>query len=48
MRNKDSGNGQGSKAKKVWIVDNVSGDEEICPRKKGKARMVDSDNLDTD
>jgi len=48
MRNKDSGNGQGSKAKKVRIVDDVSGDEEICPRKKGKARMVDSDNLDTD
>jgi hypothetical protein len=48
MRNKDSGDGQGSKAKKVRIVDDVSGDEEIRPRKKGKARMVDSDNLDTD
>ncbi|KIM75467.1 hypothetical protein PILCRDRAFT_92060 [Piloderma croceum F 1598] len=28
-----------SKAKKVRIVDDVSGDEEIRPRKKGKARM---------
>jgi hypothetical protein len=43
MRNKDSGDGKGGKAKKVRIVD-----EEIRPRKKGKARMVDSDDLDTD
>ena len=48
MWNKDAGNGKGGKAKKVWIVDDVSGDEEIHPRKKGKARMVDLDNLDTD
>ena len=48
MRNKDSGDGKGGKAKKVQIVDDVSGDGEIRPRKKGKARMVDSDDLDSD
>jgi hypothetical protein len=48
IRNKDSGDGKGVKTKKVRIVNDDSGDEEIHPRKKGKARMVDSDNLDTD
>jgi hypothetical protein len=48
IRNKDSGDGKGGKTKNVRIDDDVSGDEENRPRKKGKARMVDSDNLDTD